>query len=437
MSLNHQPVVAFATLGCKVNTYDTETMTALFEQANYRIGHFNEMADVYVVNTCTVTHLADRKSRNMLRRAKKKNPDAIVVAVGCYVQVAYEELAALKEVDILIGTANRSRILDYIKTFKQTGSQGNYVVKEENTEDLKQLSITETIDHTRAFIKIQEGCNQYCTYCIIPFARGGLKSRSPEYVLKEVRALREKGYREIVLTGIHLASYGYDAGNNNALIELVEILDQNTAVDRIRFGSLDPRMMTETFFKRLSAVKSFCPHFHLSLQSGSETVLKRMGRDYTPADYQNIVDTIRKYFPLAAITTDIMVGFPGETEEAFKETLAFAEAVGFYQIHVFKYSPRQGTKAADMPDQITEDIKNKRSQRLIALGQNLERRFLKQHHGCVAEVLVEKEEQGIYTGHTANYIPIIIESGQNIKGKILKYKLLYSNNTLSMKGIQP
>lgn len=434
---NSQPVVAFATLGCKVNTYDTETMTALFEQANYRIGHFNELADVYVVNTCTVTHLAGRKSRNMLRRAKKRNPKAIVVAVGCYVQVASKELEALKEVDILIGTGNRNRILDYIETFKQKGQQANYVLQEESSTDLKELSITETTGRTRAFLKIQEGCNQYCTYCIIPYARGGLKSRTPDRVLQEVIGLREKGYREIVLTGIHLASYGYETGNKHALIELIETLDRNTDIDRIRLGSLDPRMMTETFFERLTKVDSFCPHFHLSLQSGSDTVLKRMGRHYTPQAYQGIVEMSRRAFPMAAITTDILVGFPGETEEEFQETLAFVETIGFYQIHVFKYSPRQGTKAASMPNQVAEEIKNRRSQTLIALGKKLEDAFLKQHHGRVEEVLIEKEENGKFLGHTANYIPVVIENNEDIKGKLFKFELLYNRNALEMKGIKP
>lgn len=437
MMQTSQPVVAFATLGCKVNTYDTETMTALFEQANYRIGHFHEVADVYVINTCTVTHLADKKSRNMLRRAKKVNPNAIVVAVGCYVQVASKELEALKEVDILIGTGNRNHILDYIETFKQQGVQANYVLKEESSADLKELSIKETTGHTRAFIKIQEGCNQYCTYCIIPFARGGLKSRAPDHVLEEVRTLCDKGYREIVLTGIHLASYGYDFGNRNALIELIEKLDRETSIDRIRLGSLDPRMMTQSFFERLAKVASFCPHFHLSLQSGSDTVLKRMGRHYSAQDYQRIVEMSRKAFPMAAITTDILVGFPGESEEEFNETLAFVKEIEFYQIHVFKYSPRQGTKAAVMPNQVAEDIKNRRSQSLIALGEKLESAFLRQHHGLLEDVLIEKEENGSFIGHTANYIPVKVNHSENIKGKLLKLKLLYRSNTLEMKGIQP
>lgn len=429
---NTQKKVAFMTLGCKVNTYDSEAMMEIFEGADYLIVDFNQVADVYVINTCTVTHLGDQKSRKMMRKAKRMNPDAVICAVGCYVQVAPEEVEKIAEVDLMIGTKNRGDILTYIDAHLQDSQQRDFVSDIMDEKIFEPLMISEVKGKTRAFIKIQEGCNQFCTYCIVPFARGPVRSRKQEQIIEEINRVVAMGYQEVIISGIHIASYGVDqsetAQNKTDLIGLLEALDQIDGLKRTRLGSLEPKYITPDRLKRLAALESFCPHFHLSLQSGSDPVLKRMGRRYTTAEYLAIVDEIRAVFPLAAITTDIMVGFPGETEAEFNATLAFAKAVGFYQIHVFKYSRRSGTKAAAFKDQVDETIKNKRSHQLSELSRELEDAFLKKNDGLAVEVLFEATNDAAgYEGHTKNYVPVFLKTDEKINGRIIKVRVSYSN----------
>lgn len=420
------------TLGCKVNTYDSEAMMEIFESAGYTIVDFSEVADVYVINTCTVTHLGDQKSRKMMRKAKRINPHAIICAVGCYVQVAPEEVGKIAEVDLMIGTKHRADILAYIEAHLRDVSQRDFVSDIMKEKVFEPLMISEVKGKTRAFIKIQEGCNQFCTYCIVPFARGPVRSRDRQQIIDEVKRVVDIGYQEVILSGIHIASYGLEQSENGGkptdLIDLIEALDGIAGLKRIRLGSVEPKFITPERLKRLSTFESFCPHFHLSLQSGSDTVLKRMGRRYTTAEYLEIVRQIRMAFPLAAITTDIMVGFPGETPVEFQETLEFARTVGFYQIHVFKYSRRSGTKAAEFTDQIDETIKNARSHELGALAKELEQAFLEQNDGIVAEVLFEATHDAAgYEGHTKNYMPVILKTDEKINGRIIKVRVSYTS----------
>lgn len=429
---NRQRKVGFMTLGCKVNTYDSEAMMEIFESAGYTIVDFSEVADVYVINTCTVTHLGDQKSRKMMRKAKRINPDAIICAVGCYVQVAPEEVAKIAEVDLMIGTKHRADILTYIEAHRKDLSQRDFVSDIMKEKVFEPLMISEVKGKTRAFIKIQEGCNQFCTYCIVPFARGPVRSRDRQQIVDEVNRVVEMGYQEVILSGIHIASYGVEqsanAGQSTDLIDLIEALDGIAGLKRIRLGSVEPKFVTPERLNRLAAFDSFCPHFHLSLQSGSDTVLKRMGRRYTTAEYLEIVSQIRAVFPLAAITTDIMVGFPGETPAEFQETLDFARTVGFYQIHVFKYSRRIGTKAAEFSNQIDEAIKNTRSHELGQLSKKLEQAFLELNDGIVAEVLFEASHDAAgYEGHTKNYMPVILKTDEKINGRIIKVRVSYTS----------
>lgn len=422
-----QKKVAFMTLGCKVNAYDSEAMMEIFERAGYEIVDFSAVADVYVINTCTVTHLGDQKSRKMMRKAKRLNPEAVICAVGCYVQVSPEEVEKIAEVDLMIGTKNRSEILSFIAAHLKDRKQRDFVTDIMKEKVFEPLMISETKGKTRAFIKIQEGCNQFCTYCIVPFARGPVRSRNKADVVAEVKRVVAMGYQEVVLSGIHIASYGVDQGEAD-LIDLLEELDGIAGLRRLRLGSMEPKFINEERLQRLAALSSFCPHFHLSLQSGSDTVLKRMGRHYTTAEYLAIVNQIRSFFPLAALTTDIMVGFPGESDAEFQETLDFARAVGFYQIHVFKYSKRAGTKAAAFENQVAETVKTKRSQLLAALSRELEQAFLEKNDGQSAEVLFETtHDQNGYEGHTKNYIPVVIKTTEKIDGKIIELKLSYKD----------
>lgn len=429
---NAQKKVGFMTLGCKVNTYDSEAMMEIFETAGYAVVDFSEVADVYVINTCTVTHLGDQKSRKMMRKAKRINPNAIICAVGCYVQVAPDEVEKIAEVDLMIGTKNRGDILAYIDAHLQDLSQRDFVTDIMDEKIFEPLMISEVKGKTRAFIKIQEGCNQFCTYCIVPFARGPVRSRNRQQIIDEVNRVVEMGYQEVILSGIHIASYGVDQTGSDVsktdLIDLIETLDEIAGLKRIRLGSMEPKFISPQRLKRLAVLESFCPHFHLSLQSGSDTVLKRMGRRYTTAEYLEIVAQIRAVFPLAAITTDIMVGFPGETAAEFQETLDFARAVGFYQIHVFKYSRRSGTKAAVFPDQIDETLKNSRSHELSELSRELELTFIKKNDGLVADVLFEATNDAAgYEGHTKNYVPVFLETDEKINGRIISVRVSYSS----------
>ncbi|WKY49249.1 tRNA (N(6)-L-threonylcarbamoyladenosine(37)-C(2))-methylthiotransferase MtaB [Eubacteriaceae bacterium ES3] len=422
------------TLGCKVNSYDSEALMEIFEKDNYEIVDFSQVADVYVVNTCTVTHLGDRKSRNALRKARRLNNDAVICAVGCYVQVAPEEVSKIEEVDLMIGTKNRSQIIEYIKAYQLNRSQRDFVTDIMSEKVFEPLKISETKGKTRAFIKIQEGCNRFCTYCIIPYARGPVRSRELSAVIDEVKRVVLSGHQEVVLTGIHIASYGIEKKDVD-LLDLLEAVDQIEGLERIRLGSLEPAFLTEDRIKRLRELKHFCPHFHLSLQSGSDGVLKRMKRRYDTKAFQETVELIRSTFPDAALTTDVMVGFPGETKQEFDETLLFVKKIGFYQMHIFKYSKRQGTPAADYPGQVNENVKNERAMALSECGTAMEQAFLKKNDRRKLNVLVEQSQnQDEYEGHTDNYIPVKIQSNQKINGKIIEVTVLYDEHLNYLTG---
>ena len=423
--------IAFLTLGCKVNSYETEAMQALLSAAGATLVEFNEEADIYVVNTCSVTNMADRKSRQMLHRAKKKNPDAVVVAAGCYAQTADE--AAMKEtgIDVVIGNNQKKQIVEILENY-MTGVENKRLEIGKETE-YEELSLDTQVEHTRAYIKIQDGCNQFCSYCIIPYARGRIRSRKPEDVLEEVKRLAENGYQEIVLTGIHLSSYGrtsYEKLTEESGQPLLSLIQQINAVEgirRIRLGSLEPRIITEKFVKTLVDCEKVCPHFHLSLQSGSDTVLVRMNRKYTTEEYAQSVDVLKKYYDAPAITTDIIVGFPQETEEEFLETMEFAKRIGFSKIHVFKYSRRKGTVADKMSGQIEEQVKNTRSERLMALEAALGETYREQFLGKAEAVLFEEsavvDGEVCQVGYNERYVRIAAKTKEDLSNCIKTVKI--------------
>ena len=420
---------ALHNLGCKVNAYETEAMQQLLEENGYEIVPFEEKADVYIINTCSVTNMADRKSRQMLHRARKRNPDAVVVAAGCYVQTAEESLKESLAADILIGNNKKQELPEILASyFEKAGlqEQGGKIKEEDiYVEDIsaehsyETLGLIRTAEHTRAYIKVQDGCNQFCSYCIIPYARGRVRSRGLEDILEEVRTLAAGGYKEVVLTGIHLSSYGIDFAKTNGeqdyltggagrLLNLLEAVGEVPGIARIRLGSLEPRIITENFVEHLSRIPAICPHFHLSLQSGCDETLKRMNRHYTTEEYLAACDLLRRYFHNPALTTDLIAGFPGETEEEFAQTLAFVEKVGFYETHVFKYSVRQGTRAATMKNQVPEEIKAKRSGKLLELSERKKKEYEDRFLGQEVELLAEEETRyrdvPMMTGHTREYL---------------------------------
>ena len=410
--------VALHNLGCKVNAYEVEAMQQLLEEAGYEIVPFEPGADVYLINTCTVTNIADRKSRQMLHKAKKMNPDAIVIAAGCYVQTDEGKLDKDEAVDLILGNNQKGNIVQVLEEYEQQHTRQKHVLKINQTKEYEELAIDHTAEHVRAYIKVQDGCNQFCTYCIIPYARGRVRSRKIAHVMDEVHALASKGYKEVVLTGIHLSSYGIEHmegnpvsqgdWNHRELLALIREVHEIEGLERIRLGSLEPRIITEEFAKSLAELPKFCPHFHLSLQSGCDSVLKRMNRHYTTEDYLRRCEILRKYFKRPAITTDVIVGFPGETEEEFDITEKYLEKVHFYEMHVFKYSRRAGTKAAAMPDQIPEQIKGVRSDRLLALEQKMSEEFRKGFIGEKVSVLFEEmitvDGKEYLVGHTPEYV---------------------------------
>lgn len=421
--------VAFYTLGCKVNQYETEAMEEIFEKKGYKVVPFEGKADFYIINTCTVTNLGDRKSRQMIRKAKKNNKDSVIAVVGCYAQVAPDEVLNIEEVDVVVGTSERNSIVELCEIAAQKKEKIKVVknIMEENS--FEELKIENIKSRTRAYIKIQDGCNQYCTYCIIPYARGPIRSRNLESIIREGKRLSETGFKEIILTGIHVASYGKDL-ENTSLIDVIEEINRIQGIERIRLSSLEPTLITEEFMMRLSQLDKVCDHFHLSLQSGSDSVLKRMNRKYTTKEYKDIVDRIRKYMPYAGITTDIIVGFPQETEEEFMETYNFAKNIGFSRVHVFKYSPRRGTPAAKFKNQIHGNTKNRRSQKLIELGDRLTKEFNKNFIGNTLDVLFEEEsneKEGYIEGYTTNYIRTLTKINDNdkydLRGQILPVKI--------------
>ena len=410
--------IAFITLGCKVNLYDTEAMAELFTEKGYEVVDFEEYADVYLINTCTVTNLGDKKSRQMLRRAKRINPNSVVVATGCYAQVASEEVAKIEGINIVIGTKNRSEIVETVENYVAENGVVNNVSDIMGEKEFEPLQISRLTNRTRAYIKIQEGCNRYCTYCIIPYARGPIRSRKPEEVIEEVKKLAENGFKEVVLTGIHVASYGLDLGNIT-LADIIEKVHSVNGIERIRFSSMEPLAIDDDFVARMAKLPKVCDHYHLSLQSGCNRTLKRMNRKYNAEQYAEACERLRNAFPNVAITTDIIVGFPDETEEDFKESLAFAEKMKLDKIHTFPYSPKKGTPAAKMKNQISGDVKSQRSKEMIALSDKMNIDFLNNNIGKTVPVLFEDMENGFWQGHTTNYIKVLVKSDENLNNKIV------------------
>ena len=407
--------VAFITLGCKVNQYETNAMCEKFINKGYEVVEKEEKADIYIVNTCTVTNMSDRKSRQMLRRVKEINEKAIIVACGCYAQVAKEELEKIDEIDIVLGNNEKKNIVDYVEKYikeKNKIIEIEDVMQKRDFVDFGEVTYTEK---TRAVIKVQDGCDRFCSYCIIPYVRGRIRSRSEEAVIAEVTELAESGIKEVVLTGIHISSYGKDKNNEGALIDLIDAISKIKGIKRIRLGSLEPGIITEDFVRRVSANKKVCPHFHLSLQSGCNTILKRMNRKYTREQYFEKCEMLREAYDAPALTTDVIVGFPGETDEEFEETVQYLTKLNLYEMHIFKYSPRKGTVAAAMKDQVSPEVKNKRSDVLLELAERGKKAYEAKYEDAELEVLVEEvlhREDGTYLrGHTERYMDILIKAG--------------------------
>lgn len=419
--------VALHNLGCKVNAYETEAMQEMLEHAGYEIVPFQEGADIYVINTCTVTNIADRKSRQMLHRARKMNPDAVVVAAGCYVQAQAEKQVIDPCIDIVLGNNKKQDLLTALQAYEEAHGDLREVIDINHTKEYENLHLTKQGEHTRAYIKVQDGCNQFCSYCIIPYARGRVRSRAKEDVVAEVTDLAKNGYQEVVLTGIHLSSYGIDFENEDNLLSLIRAVHEIEGIKRIRLGSLEPRIITEEFVQAIAALPKMCPHFHLSLQSGCNDTLKRMNRRYTSEEFYEKCEILRKYFEKPALTTDVIVGFPQETEEEFETTYEFLKKICFYETHIFKYSKREGTKAAVMQGQIPEQIKAKRSARLIELGEKNRRAYEESFLGKTVEVLVEEKSdvngKEMWTGHTKEYMKIALESEKNLQNCILNVQI--------------
>ena len=400
-------------------------MIEKFKNAGYEITEFNNIADIYIVNTCTVTNISDRKSRQMLRQAKKNNPNSIVVACGCYVQVAKSEIEKMEEIDLCVGTYEKTNIVNIVE---------NYINSKRKLEKIEDVfspnieygdfgSVTYT-EKTRAVIKVQDGCDRFCSYCVIPYARGKVRSRNPKSVLKEIEEIAKNRIKEVVITGIHVASYGKDFKNNYRLIDLLEEINKIEGIKRIRLGSIEPLLITEEFAKRLKKLEKICHHFHLSLQSGSDSTLKRMNRRYTISEFENIVDRLRNVYDDVILTTDIIVGFPGETEEEFCETYNFLNKIKFYKMHIFKYSPRRGTKAELMENQVQANIKEIRSKKLLELSDKNEKEYLNRYIGKSTEVLFEEKEGTYYKGHTSNYIMVKAKSYFDLSNKIKNVKII-------------
>ena len=422
---------ALHNLGCKVNAYETEAMQEMLEQNGYEIVPFQEGADVYIINTCTVTNMADRKSRQMIHKARKMNPEAVVVAAGCYVQTAEMQEKLDPDIDIVIGNNRKQdliRILaEYWKEETLHPEQVEELIDINHTKEYENLTLDRTAEHTRAYIKVQDGCNQFCSYCIIPFARGRVRSRKAQDVTDEVRRLAENGYKEVVLTGIHLSSYGMDLEKEEDLLHLIQSVHEVEGIEQIRLGSLEPRIITEEFAETLASLPKICPHFHLSMQSGCDETLKRMNRRYTSAEYFEKCEILRSAFEHPALTTDVIVGFPQESEEEFEITRKFIEKVNFYETHVFKYSKRQGTKAAAMEGQIPEPVKGTRSAELIRIGKEHKKAFESWYIGKEIAVLfeeeIERDGQKIWVGHTREYIKVALQSDENLQNCIRKVQI--------------
>ena len=406
--------VALITLGCKTNQYETNAMAQKFKEAGYRIVEENENPDIAIINTCTVTNISDRKSRQHLRKMKEENPGAIIVATGCYAQVAKEQLEKIEEIDLIIGNSEKKDIVKYVE---QKISQ---VTEIANQKEYTEFGITTYTEKTRATIKIQDGCNNFCSYCLIPYARGRIRSREAKNIIEEVSQIAKKVIKEIVLKGIHIESYGKEKNDGYMLIDLLEDLNKIDGIERIRLGSLEPTIVTEEFVSRLRKLEKICNQFHLSLQSGCNETLKRMNRKYTTEEFEKVVEILRKNFEDVNLTTDIIVGFPGETESEFEETYEFLEKIAFYKMHVFKYSKRDGTVASKMPNQVDGKIQEQRSKKLIELSNKNEKMYNEKYIDKELEVLFEEQQDGVYVGHTKNYIIVKTESDENLENKIVK-----------------
>ncbi|MDO5718801.1 MAG: tRNA (N(6)-L-threonylcarbamoyladenosine(37)-C(2))-methylthiotransferase MtaB [Tissierellia bacterium] len=419
--------VSIMTLGCKVNQYESEAMGELFVKNGHELVE-DEVADIYLINTCTVTGLSDRKSRQFISKAKSENKDSIIAVVGCYSQISPDEIEKLGGIDIILGTTERYRIVELCENAIDDKKTINLVKELKPGKSFEPLNIKDNKDKTRSYIKIQEGCNQFCSYCIIPYARGPITSRDKSDIIEEATKLAENGYKEVVLTGIHVASYGLDKRVPNALIDIIEAVSHIEGIQRIRMSSIEPRIIDRKLLDRLSKIEKFCDHFHLSLQSGSDTVLKRMNRKYNIDTYKEKIELIREYYPYAGITTDIIVGFPGESDEEFSDTLKAVNDIGFSRVHSFRYSPRRGTPAAKFKDQIKGDIKKERSKKLNELTDKKADDFMKYMIGKEVSVLFENSENGLCSGYSTNYLKVMVEGKSNLEGSIKNVIILDKTN---------
>ena len=419
--------VAFSTLGCRVNHYESEAMAEKFIREGYEVTEFTEVADVYVINTCTVTNMGDKKSRQIISRARRLNPDAIIAVVGCYSQIAPKEVSAIDGVDVVLGTRNKGDVVYYVNKSRDEQAAQIYVESVLRNKKFEALNIEEYQDKTRAFLKIQDGCNRFCAYCIIPYSRGSVCSKEPRQVLDEINKLSEHGFKEIILSGIHTASYWLDLDGEITLVDLLEEIEKLDGIERVRIGSIEPAFFTPEVVEKIKNMKKLCPQFHLSLQSGCNATLKRMNRRYTAEEYERIVNILRENIKDVSITTDVIVGFPGETEEEFNETYEFLKRIKLTKTHVFKYSPREGTKAATMPNQLDGTVKDKRSKALIELNNKNEGDFTKSIVGRVMDVLIEQPVKGkddVYEGYTRNYVKVEVKGiEENLKGRIVNCKI--------------
>lgn len=419
--------VAFSTLGCRVNQYESEAMAEKFIREGYEVVDFSEIADVYVINTCTVTNMGDKKSRQIISKARRLNNNAIIAVVGCYSQMAPKEVSEIEGVDVVLGTRNKGDVVYYVNKARDEEKVQVHVEGVLKNRKFEDLNIEEYQDKTRAFLKIQDGCNRFCTYCAIPYARGSVCSKEPRKVIDEVKKLASHGFKEVILSGIHTASYGLDLDGNITLIDLIEDIEKIHGIERVRIGSIEPAFFTNEVIEKIKGFKKLCPHFHLSLQSGCNTVLKRMNRRYTAEEYEHIVNILRDNIKDVSISTDVIVGFPGETEEEFNETYEFLKRIKLTKTHIFKYSPRKGTRAAEMKGQLDGKIKEERSKALIALNDINEENFIKKYINKNVKVLLEQEVKGkenIFEGYTENYIKVQVEKPENIKsGDIIECRI--------------
>lgn len=423
--------VAFCTLGCKVNQYETEAMTSLFKKRGYIIASFDDVCDIYIINTCTVTGEGERKSRQMIRRAHHKNEDAVIIVTGCYSQVSPDIVAKLEGVSLVMGTSERGRVVEIAEEYMQSKKvpQVEDIMKK---RDYEELWISSYEDKTRAFVKIEDGCTEFCSYCIIPYARGPVRSRTPDSIKKEVASLAENGYREIVLTGIHIGSYGRDL-NGKTLLDAIKAANEVEKIKRIRLGSVEPRVLTKEFIDEISKMPKVCDHFHISLQSGCDRTLKAMNRKYTTAEYENAVSLLRKAYKNPAITTDIIAGFPGETQADFEESLEFMKKISFSEAHIFPFSPRKGTKAAAMDGQLEKKVKNERAKAMIECAKKLHEEYVLSFVGKEAEVLFERlTDDGMYEGHMSNYITVRAKSGDDISHQFKKVKIISAKGSFAL-----